>query len=320
MTRRVGFFEATGTWPPATRWRQAMIALRGEEGIPPSRFDTSSLSQLRPTLGVPLWLGLPVTGRTVLVTNLYNHTQTPIAEGWSVRRRQVRDFRGRGLTYDSHNGTDFAIPVGTPVLTAAEGVVVRVASEFNRGGLKVFIDHGDGLMTCSAHLARALVAVGDRVHRGQPVALSGYSGLDGFATLPWGVPHVHFNVWLDGEPVDPFPHDGAPSLWRAGELPAPPPADAPPEPFAPSAYDAAAVEAGIAACTVEAAQERLRAEPDPALRAAALIAERNYYPTRFTDRPRVYAARPVRSPRLDLPFSADRFDGVRFVDDPPAAR
>jgi hypothetical protein len=314
--RRVRFTEATGVTPLGLRWRQAMIALRGQPGVPPSRYDLSSLSQLRPRLGIPLWLGREVEPRTVLLTNLFNHDQTPIADGWSVKRTQVRDFRGRGLTYDSHNGTDFAIPVGTPVTTAAEGVVVRVDAEFNRGGLKVYIDHGGALMTCSAHLARALVAPGDRVRRGQVVALSGYSGLDGFATFPWGVPHVHFNVWLGGEPVDPFPHEGAASLWRAGDRPAPAPIDAPDEPFAPSVYDEAAVEAAIDACTIAEAREAIRAEVHADRRAAALVAARNYYPTRFSARAQVYAAVAPRDPRLDLPFSAARFDRVRLIDEP----
>jgi hypothetical protein len=52
----------------------------------------------------------------------------------------VRDFRGGTLTYDSHNGTDFAVPPGTIVVAAAPGRVLRASSEFNRGGLKVFVD------------------------------------------------------------------------------------------------------------------------------------------------------------------------------------
>ena len=39
--------------------------------------------------------------------------------------------------------------------------------------------------------------------RGQPVARSGYSGIDAVITFPWGTPHIHFNVWLHGRPVDP---------------------------------------------------------------------------------------------------------------------
>ena len=75
------------------------------------------------------------------------------------------------MTYDIHNGTDFATPVGTRVVAGAPGVVRRVSSEFHRGGLKVFIDHGGGLVTGANHLSRALVRVGERVSRGQLVAL-----------------------------------------------------------------------------------------------------------------------------------------------------
>ena len=56
--------------------------------------------------------------------------------------------------------------------------------------------------------ARALVRPGDRVGRGETIAISGYSGLDGVVTFPWGTPHVHFNVWLDGLYVDPFAAPG----------------------------------------------------------------------------------------------------------------
>ncbi len=314
LTRPVRLFaEAMGLHPLPERLAQARIALMGEEDVPPSRFGLSSLSQLRPRLGIPLWRGRTPVPRTVLFTNLFNHRQTPIADGWSVKKTQVLDFRGRDLTYDSHNGTDLCIPIGTPVLAPAPAEVVKVVSEFNRGGLKIYLDHGQGLMTCSAHLARPLVSVGDRLRRGEPFAVSGYSGLDALVTFPWGTPHVHFNTWLNGDPVDPFAHDGHPPLWR-GELPAPQdgPTD---EPFTPSVYDEAAVDAAIASCITASVRERLSAIEPLAIRAAELISQMNYYPTRFPTRPLLYAEEHPRTPRLDLPFGSDRFDGVRFVDD-----
>jgi hypothetical protein len=310
---RVGLLEAMGIRPLALRARQALVALRGEEDVPPSRFDRSSLGQLRPRISVPLWLGRAPVRRRAIITNLFNHTQTPIADGWSVRRRQMRDFRGGTLTYDSHNGTDFCIPVGTPVLAPAPGEVVRVVSEFNRGGLKVFVDHGRGLMTCTAHLARALVSVGDRVGRGDRLALSGYSGLDGAATFPWGTPHIHLNTWLNGEPVDPFAYDGLPSLWRGGALPVPI-SGTDSEGFEPSVYDPDRVAEAIASCITPRSRERLAAVPTLALRAAEVIAEMNYYPTRFPAHVGVYAEVHPREPRLGLPFSFEHFDGVVFAD------
>ncbi len=313
MHERVRFTEMLGLLPIRERVRQAVIALRGEEDVPASSFGPSSLRMLRPRVALPLWFGRPFIARKVLITNLFNHLQPPVELGWSVKRTRIEDFRGRDMTYDSHNGTDFSIPVGTRVLTAAPGEVVRVCSEFNRGGLKIFIDHGDGLMTCSAHVARSLVREGQRVERGQLIALSGYSGLDGFITFPWGVPHVHFNTWLNGEPVDPFARKGETSLWRAGALPAPPSAEA--LEFSPSRYSEAAVERAIESCKTASSRARLQGLQPLSRRAAHLIAEMNYYPTRFPSRPNVYKRTHPRVPRLDLPFSNDDFDGVVFVDE-----
>ncbi len=307
------FGEVMGLHPLRERLRQTRVVLRGEEDVPATQFGLSSLALLRPRMGMSLWSGRPWMGRQAVVTNLFNHTQTPISEGWSVKKTQVRDFRGKDLTYNSHNGTDFCIPVGSVVCTAAPGQVVRVVSEFNRGGLKVFIDHGHGLMTCTAHLARSLVEVGQVVERGQPVALSGYSGLDGFVTFPFGVPHIHFNTWLNGEPVDPFPHDGQASLWRAGDRPLP--ADDAAVPFEPSAYDVDRLEAGLAACITESARARIGAVEPLWQRAAHLVAEMNYYPTRFPNRIAPYDREHERLPLLDLPLSRDAFDDVVLIDE-----
>jgi murein DD-endopeptidase len=311
------FREGLGLHPWRERYHQALIALRGQQDVPPSRFDLSSLKQLRPRIAFRLWRGHFVVPRKAILITLFNHRQTPVELGWSVRKTQVEDFRGRDLTYDSHNGTDFAIPVGTPVLAAAPGEVVRIVSEFNRGGLKIFIDHGDGLMTTSAHLARPLVEVGQVVARGEAIALSGYSGLDALVTFPFGAPHVHFNTWLDCEPVDPFPHAGKASLWRSGALPEPaaPDEGASAEGFVPSVYSEAGVAEAIAACKTADTREELGRIDSLPLRAARTLVEMNYYPTRFSQRPNLYAQAHPRAPRLDLPFPAESFDGVVFADD-----
>lgn len=306
------FGEAMGLDPPRERFRQALIAIRGEVDVPPTKFGLSSLSQLRPRIAIQLWRGRFHVDRHALITNLFNHRQTPILEGWSVKKTQVEDFRGRDLTYDSHNGTDFSVPVGSAVVTAASGQVVRIASEFNRGGLKIFIDHGHGLMTCYAHLARPLVKLGEILERGQPIALSGYSGLDSLITFPFGVPHVHMNVWHNAEPVDPFPHAGQETLWRAGEHPTPAVRGA--DDFTPSVYDESKLDAAIEACITAESRERLRQIESLPIRAAATLAEMNYYPTRFPARISPYAKDHPRRPRLDMPM-ADGFEGTVFVDE-----
>ena len=315
-SQRLSFFgEVMGLSPWRLRARQALIALRGEEDVPASRFGLSSLKQLRPRVALPLWLGRPVLARQAIITNLFNHRQTPIEAGWSVKKTQVEDFRGRDLTYDSHNGTDFSIPVGTTVHTPAPGVVAHIVSEFNRGGLKIFIDHGDGLMTNCAHLARSLVEVGQVLERGQPIALSGYSGLDALVTFPFATPHIHFNTWLNGEPVDPFGHHGRPSLWLGGSLPSPPESSEPSAPFEPSVYTEARLAEAIASCKTPKVRSHLERLEAIESRAAQTIVAMNYYPTRFEKRVSPYSQVHPRVGRLDLPFSTKDFDGVVFVDE-----
>ena len=316
-TRHPSFVEMLGLSPPRQRLREALIALRGAPGVPPARYDVSSLSMLEPRLALPLWRGRFPVPRRAILSKLFNHRQTPIEDGWSVRRTQVEDFRGRDLTYDSHNGTDFCIPVGTVLRAPADGVVARVWAEFNRGGLKVAIDHGAGLFTSSAHLARALVRDGDRVRAGDPIAMTGYSGLDGFITFPWGIPHVHFNCWLDGVPVDPFARSGEVSLWH-GAMPSPIDAaqaqrvDA--EPPSADDWDSARVDAVVAACLHADTRRYVASLGGLERRARFLVAEMAYYPTRFPDRGSLYRAKHARRERLSMPFSAREFDGVVFRD------
>lgn len=272
---------------------------------------------LDPKIALPLWRGRYAVHRKIILSNLFNHRQTPIERGWSVKKTQVEDFRGRDSTYDSHNGTDLCVPIGTPLLAPASGVVVRVVSEFHRGGLKLAIDHGEGLITSCAHLTRVLVGEGEFVRRGQIVGITGYSGLDALVTFPWGIPHVHFNVWLDGAPVDPFARVARPeekSLFLGG-WPAPiPPGEASESPT-PTVYDEARLDAIVESCVTRAVRARLSAIDSPVLRGGALIFERCYYPTRFRDHGNPCRESHARRPRLHLPFSAEHFDGVVFRDE-----
>ena len=309
---RITLSETFGLAPLAVRAREAWLAVRGGSGVPATRFGLSSLGIFHPGLSLKTWFGGRRADRRVPISCLFNRTPTPLAEGWSVRKTQVADFRGGTLTYDSHNGTDFAVPVGTLVVAAAPGMVLRISSEFNRGGLKVFIDHGRGLVTTSNHLARALVRVGDVVKRGEPIALSGYSGIDALVAFPWSVPHVHFNVWLDGEYVDPFAAVGETSLWLGGNDARP--ADGTEDEAAVhAAWDERDVLAAIESCTDPVSREALLREPDLGRRAMDALFFGNYYPTRFTARPKLYRESHAREAALTLPFRAEDFDGIAFA-------
>ena len=307
----ITLLETFGLAPLPLRAREAWLAVRGDRSVPPTRFGLSSLGIFHPALSVKTWLGGRRADRRVPISCLFNRTPTRLEDGWSVSKTQVADFRGGTLTYDSHNGTDFAVPVGTVVVAAAPGKVLRISSEFNRGGLKIFIDHGHGLVTTSNHLARALVRVGDVVARGGAIALSGYSGIDALVAFPWSVPHVHFNVWLDGDYVDPFAATGETSLWIGGNDPGPAVAVVSDEAGAHTAWDERAVLAAVDACTETASREALLRAPDLGVRAMDVLFLRNYYPTRFAARPPLYGERHARQPRLTLPFR--EFEGIAFA-------
>lgn len=309
MTDRPPLAEVLGLLPWRQRLREAAFAVRGDALTPPSRFDTTSLTILQPRLAWATWRGQRPFGRAVPIYNLFNRTPTPIADGWSVRKTHVRDFRGGRLTYDSHNGTDFATPPGTVVVAPAAARVILVVSEFHRGGLKIMLDHGDGLATTHGHLARALVAPGDVVERGQPIALSGASGLNFVAALGADPPHLHMNVWLDGVPVDPFAAAGEVSLWRRANDPVPGVAD---RDLPPTVIDPDRLAAQLAACRDPDLRARLVAIDDPIVRAMTTVFVRNYQPMRFTEHVSPYRDRPAPVARLDLPFAASDYQRIHL--------
>jgi murein DD-endopeptidase MepM/ murein hydrolase activator NlpD len=203
-------------------------------------------------------------------------------------------------------------------VAGAAGLVLRVSNELDHGGRKVCVDHGDGLFTTHNHLSRALVRPGERVTRGQPVGLSGASGLEFVLFFPWVSPHLHYNVWLDGLPVDPFAVKGEESLWRRRNDPVPAEDGASEdEAFEPSAWDPDGVEAAIDACRDATLRAELRAVTPLPERAAAVLLKRSYRRALFDSLPPLYLARHTRRPRLDLPFRAGDFRGVWL---PPHAR
>ena len=124
-----------------------------------------------------------------------------------LRQRALRIEQGYGGTFshtDAQNlyAVDFAADIGTPVLAARDGVVMQVESDFAKAGLSlekfggranfVRILHDDGTMALYAHLQESgvLVRVGQRVHAGQQIGLSGNTG---FTTGP----HLHFVVQVN---------------------------------------------------------------------------------------------------------------------------
>jgi murein DD-endopeptidase MepM/ murein hydrolase activator NlpD len=96
----------------------------------------------------------------------------------------------------SHTGVDIAAPVGSIVVAADGGVVSKVGWQ-GSGGNGVCVSHGGGLESCYFHTSTSLVSVGQRVARGQPVALVGMTGVT-------TGPHLHWEAKLFGQLVDPL--------------------------------------------------------------------------------------------------------------------
>jgi len=95
-----------------------------------------------------------------------------------------------------HPGIDIGVPTGTPIHAAAAGTVIYCGWETGYGNL-VVIDHHDGIATAYAHQSRIAVSCNEDVAQGQVI---GYVGCTGFCTGP----HLHFEVRVDGTPVDPI--------------------------------------------------------------------------------------------------------------------
>ena len=96
----------------------------------------------------------------------------------------------------AHNGVDFAAAEGTPIYAAHSGTVTHAGWESGFGYL-VVVDHGDGIETYYAHNSRIVVAEGQRVEAGEHISDAGNTGRS-FGS------HLHFEVHVDGEPVEPL--------------------------------------------------------------------------------------------------------------------
>jgi murein DD-endopeptidase MepM/ murein hydrolase activator NlpD len=118
---------------------------------------------------------------------------------WPVRGWVTSPFGNRIAPFTGkiqfHEGIDIAVQIGTPVLAPADGVVTKAGFESGYGNV-VEISHGYGLMTVFGHNSRLNVKVGQHVKRGDIIS---YSGNTGSSTGP----HVHYEVRVNGLPVNP---------------------------------------------------------------------------------------------------------------------
>lgn len=142
----------------------------------------------RSITGVSIPSRMPVEG--VKLTSSYGMRNHPVLGG----RR-------------AHKGIDLAGPVGTPIYATADGLVSK-AEWFSGYGLYVAIEHGGALQTRYGHMSRLNVADGQRVRKGDII---GFIGSTGRSTGP----HLHYEVRVNGEAVNPLPYMQADSFVEA---------------------------------------------------------------------------------------------------------
>lgn len=122
----------------------------------------------------------PFAGNTPPITSRFN----------PARRNPVT---GR---VSPHNGVDFGLPRGTPLVAPGPGVVAKVSYQANGAGNYLIIQHTSSFSTVYMHLTHATVRVGQRVNKGDRIAFSGNTGRS-------TGPHLHYETHVNGVPVNP---------------------------------------------------------------------------------------------------------------------
>ncbi|MFQ5716019.1 MAG: M23 family metallopeptidase [Nitrospinales bacterium] len=114
--------------------------------------------------------------------------------GWVTSGFGYRKSPFTGLR-EKHEGLDIAVRQGSPIRAPADGVVILAGKEYGYGNM-VELDHGYGYVTRYGHNSKHLVKVGDKIRRGQIIALTGNTGRS-------TGPHLHYEILRNGIPVDP---------------------------------------------------------------------------------------------------------------------
>jgi murein DD-endopeptidase MepM/ murein hydrolase activator NlpD len=111
--------------------------------------------------------------------------------------KPANSFISRGFDPErGHMGIDFVIKTGTPVYAAANGYVI-FADYTTKDGYMIILNHNNGYISVYKHCSVLLKRARETVLQGETIALSGNTG-----EISTG-PHLHFEIWKDGQPIDP---------------------------------------------------------------------------------------------------------------------
>jgi murein DD-endopeptidase MepM/ murein hydrolase activator NlpD len=117
---------------------------------------------------------------------------------WPVRGRVITAF-GPRPSGQQNDGINVAVPEGTPVKAAEDGVVAYAGNELKTYGNLVLVRHSNGYVTAYAHASEIMVKRDDPVKRGQVIAKAGQTG-------SVSAPQLHFEIRKGSTPVDPMPY------------------------------------------------------------------------------------------------------------------
>ena len=196
QARRLGHMEESYDWAPRLMTVNATLA----DGMPILSGDAAhALDQLD-------WLDRQTSAAAdsiavlmVLVRQRAEDMTRGIPNVWPVQGLVTSPFGSRispyGENREMHPGIDIAAAYGSPVAAAGAGQVIFAGRDGGYGGL-VVVDHGGQLDTLYGHLSALYVREGQHVRRGQPL---GAVGATGRATGA----HLHYEVRINGAPVDP---------------------------------------------------------------------------------------------------------------------
>lgn len=143
-----------------------------------------------------VWLPPPAAGRRSSAPRTTATASLP--DSWPLTERGfvtqgLLDAEGQG---GDHPGVDIAVPTDSYIRAAGAGTVVDVGEDAVYGYF-VVLDHGDGYTSLYGHASLNLVTRGQRVRRNEVIALTGSTGRS-------TAPHLHFEILLNGEAVDPL--------------------------------------------------------------------------------------------------------------------
>lgn len=162
-----------------------------------------------------LTLRRPFDG-TPVITQVFGNQNSMEPSGYTYPDGSVGYvWKAGAVAGHPHNGVDYALACGTPLLASADGTVAFAGWDTTGFGNRVSVDHGGGVQTLLGHMSEIDVAVGQKVMAGQRLGLSGTSGNSTGC-------HLHWSVQQNGVYVSPAPFLATPTP------PAPPPAPAPP--------------------------------------------------------------------------------------------